>query len=132
MEFNNTSDYKYGHDKPSGGKNDYSISLENAAQVEKCSGAVNPVINSNAIVDLESMTSEFDNGIRIRVKSDKKETISLHLYNEQGKLVRYKEVVGQVGINSIQLENTAQLSSGAYFFQMTREGEKVTRKIIKQ
>ena len=74
----------------------------------------------------------FYNDIRLYVSTQKKEMISLSLYNEQGKLVRYKEVEGHVGTTIIQLENTAQLSNGVYFLQMNLAGEKTTRKILKQ
>jgi hypothetical protein len=47
-------------------------------------------------------------------------------------LVKYKEINAEAGINFMQLENTGQLAAGAYFLLLSREGEKATRKIIKQ
>jgi Secretion system C-terminal sorting domain len=89
-------------------------------------------INSTSPCGLEHMSIVFGNNIQVRVNSDKKQTISLQLFNEQGKLVRTKEINGEAGINYVQLENTGQLSAGAYFLQLSQEGEKVVRKIIKQ
>jgi len=74
----------------------------------------------------------FSNNIQVRVIAKKKEIMSLQLFNGQGKLVRQNEILGEAGVNFIRLENTTQLSAGVYFLQLTKEGRKSTRKIIKQ
>jgi len=99
---------------------------------EKHNFVGNPDSESQEQIDNQETTNIFYNDIRLYVSAQKKEMISLSVYNEQGKLVRYKEVEGHEGDSFIQLENTAQLSSGVYFLQMNRSGEKTMRKIIKQ
>jgi hypothetical protein len=106
--------------------------MVNTAERTKLSSIVSVDLMSTSLCGLEHMSSVFENSIQVRVKSEKKQAISLQLFNEQGKLVRTKEINGEAGINYVQLENTGQLSAGAYFLQLSQEGGKVTRKIIKQ
>jgi len=74
----------------------------------------------------------FKNYIEILVRVDKKEQMSLNLFNHQGKLVRSVEIAGESGLNLMRLDNLDHLSSGPYYLQLNREGETMTRMIIKQ
>jgi hypothetical protein len=96
------------------------------------SSIVKAEIKTNHMNGLEGIKTIFNNNIEVQVKSDRKQPIMLHLFNEQGKLVRYKEVNAEAGTNFMQLENAGQLSAGAYFLRLSMEGENVTHKIIKQ
>lgn len=131
-EFNKITDYEYVHLNPDAGKNYYRLRMVNIEERIKYSAIVYADIKANSSNGLEALSGLFNDNIQIRVKADKKELISLQLFNEQGKLVRYKEINAETGINCVQLDNTGQLSAGAYFLQLTKEGEKFTRKIIKQ
>ncbi len=99
---------------------------------EKNSAIVCAEMKGNSFDGLEEMNAFVTNQISIRVKSDKRETMALQLFNEQGKLVRFKQIVGEVGMNLIRLDNIGQLSAGSYFLQLKRGGNTVSRKIIKQ
>ena len=74
----------------------------------------------------------FDNHIEILVRIEKKQQISLNLFNQQGKLVRSVEIAGESGLNLMRLDNLEHLSVGHYYLQLNREGETMTRKITKQ
>lgn len=74
----------------------------------------------------------FRNYIEILVRVDKKQQMSLNLFNQQGKLVRSVEIAGESGLNLMRLDNLDHLSSGCYYLQLNREGETMTRMIIKQ
>jgi len=132
IDFNRVTDYDFVHTSPDPGRNYYRLRMVNTAERTKFSSIVSVDLKSASLYGLEHMNSVFENSIQVRVKSEKKQAISLQLFNEQGKLVRTKEINGEAGINYVQLENTGQLSAGAYFLQLSQEGEKVTRKIIKQ
>ena len=131
-DFNRLTDYDFIHTSPDPGRNYYRLRMVNTAERAKYSSIVSVDLQSASVYGLEHMNSVFGDNIQVRVKSDKKQAISLQLFNEQGKLVRTKEINGEAGINYVQLENTGQLSAGAYFLQLSQEGERVTRKIIKQ
>ena len=74
----------------------------------------------------------FDNHIEILVRIEKKQQISLNLFNHQGKLVRSVEIAGESGLNLMRLDNLDHLSAGHYYLQLNREGETMTRMITKQ
>ena len=74
----------------------------------------------------------FDNHIEILVRIEKKQQISLNLFNQQGKLVRSVEIAGESGLNLMRLDNLDHLSRGHYYLQLNREGETMTRMITKQ
>jgi hypothetical protein len=84
----------------------------------------------SAGVDHESRY--FRNYIEILVRVDSKQQMSMNLFNQQGKLVRSIEIIGESGLNLMRLDNLDQLSPGAYYLQLNREGETMTRMIIKQ
>src|SRR6478609_9902591 len=52
----------------------------------------------------------FDNHIEILVRIEKKQQISLNLFNQQGKLVRSVEIAGESGLNLMRLDNLDHLS----------------------
>ena len=81
-------------------------------------------------VDHESRC--FRNYIEILVRVDSKQQMSMNLFNQQGKLVRSIEITGESGLNLMRLDNLDHLSPGAYYLQLNREGETMTRMIIKQ
>jgi hypothetical protein len=74
----------------------------------------------------------FNNYIEILVRVEKKQQISLNLFNQQGKLVRSVEITGESGLNRMRLDNLDHLSAGHYYLQLNREGETMTRMITKQ
>jgi hypothetical protein len=74
----------------------------------------------------------FRNYIEILVRVDSRQQMSMNLFNQQGKLVRSIEITGESGLNLMRLDNLDQLSPGAYYLQLNREGETMTRMIIKQ
>jgi len=82
--------------------------------------------------NLENMSMFINNEIQVRVMSNKPQPMSLQLFNEQGKLVRHKQVDGDAGWNLIELDNIQQLSAGAYFLRLKSDGAITTRKLIKQ
>ena len=130
--FNNVFEYEYVHTNPSSGKNYYRLKLVNVAQQVKYSNVVYADLKRTSSEGLEAVNTVFSNNIQVRVKAEEKEMICLQLFNEQGKLVQQKQVTASAGVNFLQLDNTSQLSAGAYFLQLTRDGRKSTRKIIKQ
>ena len=128
---NKVSDYEYVHTSPSSGKNYYRLKLVNVAQHAKYSNVVYADLKSTGIEGLETVNTIFSNGIQVRISAQRKEVMSLQLFNEQGRLVQQKEFSAEAGMNFLQLDNTGQLSAGVYFLQLIKDGRKSTRKIIK-
>ena len=86
----------------------------------------------NFYVTLENMSSLINNQIQVYVTSEKRQIMLLQLFNEQGRLVRHKQINGDAGLNLIELDNVQQLSAGAYFLRLKSDGLISTRKLIKQ
>ncbi len=81
---------------------------------------------------LENISMFINNEIQVRVMSNRRQPMSLQLFNEHGKLVRHKQVDSDTGWNLIELDNVQQLSAGAYFLRLKTDGVISTRKLIKQ
>lgn len=62
--------------------------------------------------------------------NDRAETMTLSVYDLQGKAVIQKEIQGINGANTIQL-NMEKVEAGAYFVRVEGAGGKLTRKVIK-
>lgn len=68
--------------------------------------------------------------VRMTFYSDRSETLTLNLYDVQGKVVMSKAILSEVGANEIDL-NLLEVQTGAYFVALTGGERKLLHRIVR-
>ena len=121
--------YDFIHPNIREGKHFYRLKMVSINNDVKYSNQVY-IIANDPVTGIKCNTV-FTHMIDIALQVEHEETIAVHLFNESGKLLRYKEVRGRTGTNFFRLDNLQNLASGSYLLHIKKNSGAVTRKLIR-
>ena len=120
--------YNFIHPDIREGKHYYRLKMISVNNDVKYSSMV--FIKANEKVSGISCNSIFSNQLEIALNIEKEETLAVHIFNEAGRLVRYKEINGRTGSNFIRFDDVNNLPAGSYLLHVKKQSGSVTRKLI--
>ena len=123
--------YEFIHTNISEGKHFYRLRMVDGNGEARYSSVVYVQTRDGALTGMNCNT-RFNNSIDIVFQHDSDSPVAVQLFDQTGKLLRNKEVMGKTGSNFIQLNDVQNLAPGNYILAVKKGTEVKTKKLVKQ
>jgi hypothetical protein len=123
--------YSYTDVSPAGGENYYRLKMVDADGQYKYSGIIT-IRTSTKALTVSVSPNPFTDHVNLTINGNVNETVSLRLFNSEGKLVWHKTTFVAAGTNAQYFNGLESLPHGIYYLKINRTSTDNEFKLLKQ